>query len=150
MGVRKHWLLPAIAIAAALLWFGLPPYHERMPPDEQLAAKLQGTLRALNAGATVPATIDLPAIADFDWDRVYVFGAYECPEFIAEKLGFRWDGCEASGTVVQDFFQLVVFVKAKSVVRWFDYAQHVAHFVDTNRPIERVEARAVRVSFPAR
>jgi hypothetical protein len=119
-----------------------------MPSDSQVAAKLQGTLRALGAAETVPATIDLVAIAAFDWDRLYIFGAYQDQAAIERLLGFHCENCDTIVPFVEDRLQLLVFFKERSVVRWFSHEKVSAEFVDENKPIERRDARAVRVSFP--
>ena len=48
---------------------------------------------------------------DFEWDKLYIFGSYEYPEEISEKLGID---CECD--IVPDNHDLIIFIKDGTIV----------------------------------
>jgi hypothetical protein len=66
-------------------------------------------------------TVDFTEIAPFAWDRVYIFGPYSSPEHIQECLGFDWPGVERTSIDWSDSVNLVVFVRDRHVVYWFEH-----------------------------
>lgn len=82
-------------------------------------------------------SFDLAAVTTFGWDRAHVLHAYSSPEVVERRLGFPWPGSQASASVVQDHFQLIVFVKGRAVVRWIDHVVSSGRFDVGDTPIER-------------
>jgi len=65
--------------------------------------------------------IDFAEVAPFPWDRLYIFGPYTSPEHVQKSLGFSWP--EYWRTSIQDSKRanLVVFVRERQVVHWFEH-----------------------------
>jgi hypothetical protein len=77
--------------------------------------------RSLESAAASGATsFDFAADKAFAWDRVYVFGSYTSRQNVEKSLGFAWPDFEKSAVQVQDGNTLVVFVRDRRVVDWFD------------------------------
>jgi hypothetical protein len=68
--------------------------------------------------------VDFAQAAPFAWDRVYVFGPYTSHEHIHKSLGFHWGGIERTTIELNDGVNLVVFVRGRRVVHWFEHARH--------------------------
>ncbi len=118
---RRWWLilLGALFVGAVLaVWSCEEPANER--PD------LEATLAAAAGSEGDGGTIDLAGVADFGWDRAYLFGPYTAPDQISEGLGFEWTPLSPfGGAVIGDLlmpsegFALLVFVQAeRDVTGW--------------------------------
>jgi hypothetical protein len=71
-----------------------------------------------------PGTVvDFAQVAKFPWDRVFIFQPYTSQADIDACLGFHWDGARWSNIEWSDGINLVVFVRNKSVVCWFDHSR---------------------------
>jgi len=112
---RRWWLilLGALFVGAVLaVWSCEEPANER--PD--LEAALADAARSEGDGGT----IDLSGVADFGWDRAYLFGPYTAPDQISEGLGFEWTPLSRFGGAVfgdllmpSEGFALLVFVQGE-------------------------------------
>ena len=131
-------LVPVLSVAATVAgvyhWLLAPP-DPRYAPSPELEAALMSAIDH----ARPHGTFDLSAIAPFPWDRAYVLGAYSGPELFEMRAGFSWEGLRRSASVVQDQFELVVFVKDRTV-HWFDHDRTKGVLEVGDAPIERGDA----------
>jgi hypothetical protein len=70
------------------------------------------------------ATVDFAEIAPFPWDRVYFFGPYTSHDQIQRTLGFAWRDVGKTAIESSKGVNLVVFVRDREVVYWFEHARH--------------------------
>jgi hypothetical protein len=108
-------------VAGALVFFiaalGLAVYvtrdEDNLQADNLLAENFTKavTLAPQNGG-----TVELPALARFDWDRVLLVQPGTSRAAISKRLGHEWTGID---TV--DGGDLLLFVKDGKVVRFADY-----------------------------
>jgi hypothetical protein len=135
---RKRVLVPVLAVAAMAagvrFWLLAPPDPKYAPSPEIEAALVSAIDHAGRHGS-----FDLSAVAPFPWDRAYVLGAYSGPELFEQRAGFSWEGLQRSASVVQDRFELVVFVKDRTV-HWFDHDRTKGMLEVGDAPIERGDA----------
>jgi hypothetical protein len=64
------------------------------------------------------ANLELYALNKFEWDKCFVFFPYTPPEFIDAQLGFKWNDSVKTEIGMNDWFQLLVFVKGGRVVKY--------------------------------
>lgn len=87
-----------------------------------------------NQQAASPSVIvRLKDLTTFEWDRFYAFGPYTQPEYINEALGFSWYHAHQSSIDVQDYDNLLVFVKDGKVVHYHDHPRTHGDFIDVAR-----------------
>jgi len=111
--------LIAVGIALALLLggLGLAVYFARdedyLQVDNVLAENLT---RAIGTAHEGDGTVDLRALARFEWDRVLLVGRDVTPEEISERIGYEWNGVIGFQTG-----ELFLFMAGDRVVRFADY-----------------------------
>ncbi|TPE44903.1 lipoprotein [Pontibacter mangrovi] len=103
----KRYLLPLLA----LLWLA-----GCSGSNDSLREKLQAAVTEGEAGPEGYKTIDMAALTDFDWDRMYFFQPNEDEAAISDVLGFEWSGSE-----VPEEHRRLLFVKGQEVVSYVDY-----------------------------
>lgn len=84
---------------------------------------------AIAARAAAGGELDLAEVADFEWDKVYLFGPYTPRQYVGEALGFEWPSLGGSDIESSDGVTLVVFVKDGRVVKSFDHPRHRGDFL---------------------
>lgn len=67
------------------------------------------------------AVIDFAEVAPFPWDRLYIFGPYSSLEHVENCLDFPWPEYRRTSIEYSDSINLVVFVRQKKAVHWFEY-----------------------------
>lgn len=60
--------------------------------------------------------LDLRAVTEKRWDRLFVFDAYTPPDVIDRRLGFRWEDSEKDKNSANDGNLLMVFTDDRAVV----------------------------------
>ncbi|RNB81122.1 hypothetical protein EDM56_25685 [Brevibacillus fluminis] len=70
-----------------------------------------------NPQATV---VNLAAITDFSWDRVYLFGPYSPPSYIYRQIGYHWYNDVVNHIQYLDDHSLLVFVQKGKVVEYLE------------------------------
>jgi hypothetical protein len=73
--------------------------------------------RAVRSGAM---TLDLRDKMSFEWDRLIALPPQASPEEVNRRLGFAWPEAQKNISQIKDQFLVLVFVKDKRVVAWFD------------------------------
>jgi len=101
-----------LTVAAA---FGVWLYLTIDRSDSSLATALADRAQ-LGPGTEV----NFADVAPFDWDRVYIFGPYTPQQHVDACLGFHWPGFRRTSINESKGRNLVVFVRGKQVVRWFE------------------------------
>jgi hypothetical protein len=109
---RVAILCVGLAAAAA---FGAWLYLTVDRPDNSLATAL-----AERAQLGPGTEVDFADVAPFAWDRVYIFGPYTPQQHVDACLGFHWPGFSRTSINESKGRNLVVFVRGKQVVRWFE------------------------------
>jgi hypothetical protein len=115
---RLAFLVIVGAIAVLILLAFRPPANEQ--------EDLQPAIGAAAARVGTGRTIDLAAVTDFAWDRVYLFLAYSGQDAIREGLGFDWVPASPAMSIVigdlllpSDELSLLVFVRGdRDVAGW--------------------------------
>jgi len=79
--------------------------------DEALADRVG---ESIDAG--VGSRLDPQALTDFDWDKLWVFGAYTPGDVIEEAIGFSWGRSKYAAPLSDGQF-LLVFTLEDRVVR---------------------------------
>jgi hypothetical protein len=82
------------------------------PVSEYIASRV-----ALGPGTLV----DIDSVADFDWDRFFVFEPYTPIDAVEAELGFEWPSGRGTKSANYDGWVLVVFVADSRVVHSFDH-----------------------------
>jgi hypothetical protein len=134
-------------VAGALVFFiavlGLAVYFTRdednLQSDNLLA---ESFTKEVALAPQQGGTVDLPAIARFDWDRVLLVQPGTSREAISERLGQEWTGID---TV--DGGDLLIFLLGDDVVRFTDYRGSNS-FEGFERPF--AEIPRARASFSVR
>jgi hypothetical protein len=117
MRMGRVLALVAGALVLCIAALGLAVYFTRdednLQADNLLAENFTKavTLAPQNGG-----TVELPALARFDWDRVLLVQPGTSRAAISKRLGHEWTGID---TV--DGGDLLLFVKDGKVVRFADY-----------------------------
>ncbi len=108
-----------------------------------LAEDLKAAAAAYSQGDV--ESIDLPAIAAFDWDTVYIFGPYTPPAQIDAALGHIWIGSRLTGIEASDAISLLVFTNRGHVVQYLRFPRADLDFSVVARDVgyTREEARFV-------
>lgn len=108
-------LVGAIIVVAigAVLWFTVSPFRPVPNEKPQLASAVYVAARAAGEGGT----LDMRALTDFEWDRVYTFEAYTSDDEVSETLGFPW-GSGQTFRMPNDGFLLLIFAKEQQVTGW--------------------------------
>jgi hypothetical protein len=86
------------------------------PPVE---AQLEASIAS---GAT---SFDFAAVPGFAWDRMFVFGPYTTKSEVENTLGFEWSDYQRTGIEALDSINLVVFVKDRTVVYWYEQSRFI-------------------------
>jgi hypothetical protein len=89
------------------------------------------------------AVIDFAEVAPFPWDRLYIFGPYTSPEHVHKCLGFGWPEYRWASIRDSDGVNLVVFVRDRKVVHWFEFPRKNGElgYLDDPKGYTREEAR---------
>lgn len=74
--------------------------------------------------------VDLNALTDFSWEEAYIFQPYTTPEYMTEKLGFKWNNTIGMG--YRDDINLIVFVKDKKVVKYIELPRKYGDFASSD------------------
>ena len=77
------------------------------------------------AAASGAQTFDFAAETTFDWERMYVFGCYAPQKDVERVLGFAWPDYRKSSIGSSDAVCLVVCVKDRRVVDWYEQSRRV-------------------------
>ena len=95
-----------LVLAAAAYWVVWPEVQEE---------RLRRDIRAgVNQALDRRTSFDVRSAADFDWDRFFVFHAYEPEESINRSVGYAW---QKDTPILQDEFTLLAFMADGKVVR---------------------------------
>jgi hypothetical protein len=78
-------------------------------------------------------TINMSQIAEFEWDRFFVFPPYIPYEEIDRQLGFPWPSAESTGIHQLDSFTLLVFTRGVDVVAYVELPRRNGDFSEINR-----------------
>ncbi|RKD25916.1 hypothetical protein BEP19_03020 [Ammoniphilus oxalaticus] len=96
--------------------------------------KLQGQLsKAIKEAQSNQDSIEFKEIADFPWDRMFIFPPYTPVETINEELGVSWSKVGSTGIQNRDDINLIVFVKDNKVVRYLEYPRGQGDFADIKK-----------------
>lgn len=117
----RRWLIVLLVVVgaiASLIALAFRPDNERKD--------LQPSIGAAAAQVGSGGVIDLANVADFEWDRVYLFLAYSGSDGIREGLGFDWVPASPAESAVMgnlllasDELSLLVFVRGdRDVTGW--------------------------------
>ena len=89
--------------------------------------------------------IDLAALGDPDWDRVYFFPPYATRLDVEAALGVTWPKLGGSAIESSDGVTLVVFVRGNQIVRSFDHPRSQGDFAQVRARVglTREQARFV-------
>ena len=63
-------------------------------------------------------TLDLSAVAPFEWDAVFFFSPYTPQPMIEQAIGCPWPDYEKSGIGYNEGFSLIQFLNRGDVVAW--------------------------------
>ena len=74
--------------------------------------------RGLEVARRTETRFDLAVCTPFEWDAVYVFADCTSAQTIERTLGFRWRDAARSGITIAQRFNLLVFVRGRSVVEY--------------------------------
>lgn len=114
----------AVVVVAGL---GLLAFRFRDPPDER--PDVATSLYQATSGAGEGGTVDLGAVAPFEWDRMYAFHAYTDDGRVSEVLGFPW-GTGDNLRLPSEQFVLLIFAHEERVTGWTvvnDYESRAPH-----------------------
>jgi hypothetical protein len=104
----------AIVVALiAVVWLVFSPFRPVANERPELGHAVPSAVSQAGDGGTV----DMRALATFDWDRMYVFGAYTSDAEVSETLGFEW-GTGDTLRLPNDGFVLLIFAKEQGVTGW--------------------------------
>ena len=116
---------------------------------EEGASAVQARLDS--AVASGAKSFDFGSDPAFDWDRMFVFHPYTSQAEVESALGFKWPDYEDSSIAMSDGVVLILFVKDRSVVDWYEQRRTIdftglAHGVgydrsDTTFAIDRSTGR---------
>ncbi len=101
------------------------------------------SLAISNAVREGAATLDVGAICDTSWDRLFVFGPYSGESDVHDELGYEWTDFNKSGIEMNDASTLLVFVKDGKVVDWFNHPRGQGDFAFVGRAGGYARAEAV-------
>ena len=124
----KRILLPFTVLIAAAICSCQSPDPSR------------GISRCVTNGA---ADIDMAAIAETAWDRLYVFPPYSSEETVTNALQCAWADYRRTGIRHDDTCTLLVFTKNGSVTEWTMHGRGAGDFAGLYRSTgySRAEAR---------
>lgn len=77
---------------------------------------------AVASGAT---SFDFAADATIAWDRMYVFDCYSSQASVEKSLGFQWPDFRKTSIESSDGVLLVVFVRNREVVGWYEQPRSI-------------------------
>jgi hypothetical protein len=104
-------------------------------------------VKEIQSGTT---QVDIEKIANFEWDRMFVFGPYYPREYICKDLKITEWQCKAAGIAdVDEGDDLLVFMNqgtvadAETIPRYFDESERCM-----SRPIRREEAKFMLMGKP--
>jgi hypothetical protein len=80
------------------------------------------------------AAIHMAAIADFEWDHLYIFQPYIASEAIDQELGFHWCSARCTGIHNLDSITLLVFVQDSGVVAYVEAPRGEGDFAAIEHP----------------
>ena len=119
--MRKRIAIGTGLVAVVLAIAGLPIVTSSMLRSLRPVSVSKALSEQMRRGPG--ATVDRATIAPFAWDRVYVFGPYTPHERVYETLGFRWGDIGRTSIERNECVNLVVFVRDREVVCWFEHAR---------------------------
>ena len=109
--------LVAAALVLCIAALGLAVFLSRDEDNVQVDNVLSEAItQRVTEAPQFENALDLPAIADFDWDRVLIVQPGTSRDQISERLGREWTGLD---TV--DGGELFLFLRGAEVVRFADY-----------------------------
>jgi len=79
--------------------------------------------------------VDFARIGPADWERVYFFHPYTPLEYIHQTLGFDWADADCTSIESNDGVNLVVFVRGRRVVGWFEHPRNRGDLTELASPI---------------
>ena len=100
-------------------------------PRSLLAANLENAISKYQAGEI--SIIDISALTDFEWDRLFVFEHYSTPKYINNTLGTFWLCSEFTMTPHQQNMSLFVFMNDGHVVQYFEISRITKVDATTNK-----------------
>jgi hypothetical protein len=121
--------LPKVLVMALLLyvavvvvwmrWGATTAFHNSvsLSQDSRTSAAIAKRVAQSGAGEVV----DLAQITDFDWDIVFFFTPYTPQSEVEQSLGLEWPDLGGSRIEIDEGDTLVVFMKDRTMVRWFDH-----------------------------
>lgn len=146
--LRPALLLPAaiLIVVGILLVAAFAPLIQQLsdPPNErpEVATAIYDAVAEPGEGGTV----DIGAVTDFEWDRMYAFPAYTDDDRVSEKMGIPW-GTGAVARIPSEQFVLITFALGDEVTGWTilnDYDSTSPHVYFSNglyeNPIPRGDA----------
>jgi hypothetical protein len=102
-----------VVLLIAVVWLVFSPFRPVPNERSELADAVPSAVGQAGDGGIV----DMGALANFDWDRMYIFGAYTPDAAVSETLGFAW-GTGDNLRLPNDGFVLLIFAKDQSVTGW--------------------------------
>lgn len=124
------WLKRVIAVSFLLfictILFIKWEHQWAMETEQRQAQRLELERRLFAATTESDSTqpvqrIALAALTDFEWDHVYVYGAYTDPSMIYEQLGYHWYNQAVTNIQYLDNHTLLVFVSNGKAVEYLEY-----------------------------
>jgi hypothetical protein len=111
-----------IALVGIVVLAGLTVYAK---PDDFIKSferSAQATVGNTNS------TLNISAVTDFQWDKLFIFGPYTPLEKIYMQLGYKWTEAEKTHIDSSDTFYTIVFVKNGKVIRYYNLSRTIGDF----------------------
>lgn len=141
-GVWKYRLLLLVALGA-LVGGVMITRNRAQIAREMLGARVSRAIEANAAGDT--DFVDFATLAEFPWDRLYVFRPYTSCERVLAELGtvLFWYDCGLSGIDSYAWATLIVFTRRGAVVSYLVRSAEPGDFSGLHRAggYARTEAR---------
>ena len=142
-GMTRALLGVGALLAAAFVIFGavvfLTRSEDRVAVDNLLAEDLTRAIQL--AEEEGDGTVDLPALADFPWDRVLIVAPGTARSAVSAALGSEYKGDLPFGSLGQVF----VFARGGELARIADYRGR-GTFTGFERPLDVAPARPRRAA----
>lgn len=135
----KRAVVLFIVAALALIFYIKWSHDWALETDERLAKRSLLQQRLFHAmplaeKKTKATRVDLAAVTDFSWDRVYLIGPYSPPAMIYRKLGYHWYNDVVGHIQYLDDHSLLIFVQQGKVVEYLETPLGIGGiYWDTNR-----------------
>lgn len=110
-----------IAIVIYAIYFVKGTSHETVEQDKTLKSTLM-------LAVSSSKEINFDTMIDLDWDEMYVITPYKNPKEFFEKTNGNWKEIDQS-IEVKDDINLVIFLKEKNIVCYFNYPRANGDFV---------------------